>query len=231
MDSAEMEIIEPLIYLYSSKPVSPLVSNLSRCGSSVLVFKNENDVTFFNENIFLENFESNMIMIDFPIADLIDKFQQTFLDNITSFLNKKNKEEHKFIINWNREIFRNMMYLFSKTNWEDSGASVKSIFSQGMFTSGEDYVDFEKKFKTELGNYFKEIQESTFSEDPKSSDKYVGDKTKANIYVVQEYENIWKTAKKRKPLHRISICKNPKKFLNNLSRKKQKGTGSYSSKQ
>jgi hypothetical protein len=116
------------------------------------------------------------------------------------------------------------MYAFGKSNLNKKENFIENIFNTGFFISHEDYLKFEKKNKNEITEFFKNIQDSTFMENPTESKEHLIDKDKSKVFVVQEYQNYWQPGKKTKPFHKISICKNPKNIINKFSNRKQTGS-------
>lgn len=215
-----MEKIDPIVYLHASKPISPLLGNFQRFSPQFFICKNETNLIFFNEEIFNKDIEQNLLFLDFPITDLIKKFQMTYLENIVNFLNKK-EQKKIYLVNWNRQIFRNLMLGFSKSDIREPTKSIQELFTKGFFVDGESFLQFNQKNEKILDQFFKDIQDNTFSDCLNSSKEKLVDKSMTNIFVIQEYTHIW--SGNDKPSHKISICKNPRNIFKSFKNKAKKG--------
>jgi hypothetical protein len=158
----------------------------------------------------------------------MNKFKLTFLENIVNYLNKKENEKI-VLVNWNRNLFRPLMLQFSKFDCESKVESIEQLFTSGLFLEGESFKNFCKKNDKKLTTFFKNIQDNTFSggcsqsnDHCDQSNDHLINKNVTKIFVIQEYVNVWKQSVNSKPIHKISICKNPKNIIKNCANKAKK---------
>lgn len=216
-----MEKIDPILFCYESKPASPLVTNMRRFSPRVFLCQNETNLSFFEKSSDSQELEQNLAFFNFPFVHLTGKFQPEFLESLSQFLNKTKSQKQFLIVNWNRQIFRDLMLQFNQ-NKNQKTENIENLFQKGFFTSRNDFEKFEEKNRESLEIFFKKIQENPMSENCEKLDTKEEPKDEKTVFIVQEFLNIWSLNPKAKPNHKISICKNPKNILKNFKKKPSK---------
>lgn len=189
------------LWLHAQKPVSTLAMELQRQCGDLLVCKSPSDILFFKERLYKRTVDPSLLLVDFFLTDFVDRFKQSFLENVISLLDTHSGSPLLIVANWDRTVFRKLILHAFASPWpQDSNPADMAIIG-GMFRAACD------------------SDESI----PNGRRPRTSVLPGRGLLVVQEYRHFWQQVSDHKPLHKITICRNSRRVLEKLLCQRAKG--------